>query len=223
MSLDEACIKGYRPVNSSSPAHLRRSPSQRRSRERVERILDAAAGIVVEQGVDSLKVGDIAQRAGVPLGTLYQFFARKDDIVFALAQRFADRFGKVLATSIVDTGHDTEWRALLNQLLDAYASFYRSEPALRELWVGARLDPEFIRADHEHNNTRFAATLATVLASRACVPKDQLELMIYLCWEASQALLEAAFRADPQGDAAIIEQTKIMAARYLSPVFEPTP
>lgn len=205
----------------SSPAHLRRSPSQQRSRERVARILDAAAAIVVDQGLECLKVGDIAGRAGVPLGTLYQFFARKDDIVYALAQRFADRFGEVLEATLADTDVDTQWRVLLDRLLDAYVAFYRSEPALRELWVGARLDPDFIRADHEHNNTRFAATLAETLASRARVPHDELTLMIYVCWEASQALLETAFRIDAIGDPAIIEQAKVMATRYLSPAFEP--
>ncbi|MCB0941802.1 MAG: hypothetical protein KDB72_16375 [Mycobacterium sp.] len=43
--------------------------------------------------------------------------------------------------------------------------------------------------------------------------------MIYVCWEASQALLETAFRSDPDGDPTIIEQTKIMASRYLAPAF----
>lgn len=202
------------------PAHLRRAPSQQRSRERVERILDAAATIVVEQGVDNLKVSDIAKSAHVPLGTVYQFFARKDDIIYALAQRFADRFGEVLAATLARVDSGIGWRELLDRLLDAYAAFYRSEPALRELWVGARLDPEFIRADHEHNNTRFADVLAATLAPRTQVPKVELALMIYACWEASQALLEAAFRADPDGDPAIIEQTKVMAARYLSPAFD---
>jgi len=206
-------------VTQSSPAHLRRYPSQQRSRERVERILDAAAAIVVEEGVDNLKVSDIAKRAGVPLGTLYQFFARKDDIIFALAQRFADRFGDVLQTSLAHLDPDVGWRSLLDRLLDAYASHYRSEPALRELWVGARLDPEFIHADHQNNNTRFASVVADLLAAKSRVPRNELALMIYICWEASQALLETAFRADPNGDPAIIEQTKIMAARYLSPAF----
>lgn len=208
---------------SVSPQHMRRSPSQQRSRERVERILDAAAAIVVDQGLESLKVGDIARRAGVPLGTLYQFFARKDDIVYALAQRFANRFGEVLESTLADAPVDSDWRDLLDRLLDAYSSFYRSEPALRPLWVGARLDPDFIRADHEHNNTRFAATLADTLASRAHVPLNDLTLMIYVCWEASQALLEAAFRIDPAGDPAIIAQAKVMAARYLSLAFERSP
>ena len=206
-------------MNSSSPAHLRRIPSQQRSRERVERILDAAAAIVDEQGLDALKVSDIAKRAGVPLGTLYQFFARKDDIVYALAERFTQRFGEVLATALSGLDAACEWRELLDLLLDAYADYYRSEPALRELWIGARIDPEFIRADHQDNNTRFAEAVADLMADMANVPRDELATMVYVCWEASQALLETAFRNDPNGDPTIIEQTKIMASRYLAPAF----
>lgn len=203
-----------------SAAHMRRTPRQQRSRERVERILDAAAAIVVDDGLDKLTVSGIAKRARVPLGTVYQFFAHKEDIIFALAQRFADRFGEVLEASLDVIGADVGWHELLDLLLDAYASHYRSEPALRELWVGARLDPDFIRADHEHNNTRFAAAVADVMADRALVPRDELALMVYVCWEAGQALLETAFRTDPNGESAIIEQTKVMAARYLRPAFE---
>lgn len=210
-------------VNSSSPAHLRRMPIQQRSRERVERILDAAAAIVDEQGPDALKVSDIAKRADVPLGTLYQFFARKDDIVYALAERFSQRFGDVLATALTRLDADCEWHELLDLLLDAYADYYRGEPALRELWIGARIDPEFIRADHQDNNTRFAGTVADLMADTAKIPRDELATMVYVCWEASQALLETAFRNDPDGDPTIIEQTKVMAARYLAPAFESSP
>ena len=53
------------------------------------------------------------------------------------------------------------------------------------------------------------------MADKAKVPVDELSTMIYVCWEASQ-VLETAFRSDPDGDPAIIEQTKIMAARFTS-------
>ena len=42
-------MTSFRSMTSPSPAHLRRSPSQQRSRDRVERILDAAAAIVDEE------------------------------------------------------------------------------------------------------------------------------------------------------------------------------
>jgi len=205
----------------ATPAgHLRRQPTQARSRERVARILDAAAAIVDEDGSDALRVDEIARRAEVPLGTLYQFFARKDDIVYALAERFALRFGEVLEHQLAETPEGAGWKVLMANLFAAYADLYRTEPALRELWVGARLDPDFIRADHEQNNPRFATAVADRLAPVARVEDDELRLMILATWEATQALFEAAFRADPAGDPEILQQAQLMSARYLAPAFE---
>ena len=201
-------------------AYLRRAPTQQRSRERVDRILDAAAAIVGAEGVEGLKVSEIARQAGVPLGTVYQFFARKDDIVYALAERFVASFEEVLTAALAGQDAGLGWGELVDLLLDTYAEHYRTQPALRELWIDARFDPEFLRADHEQNNTRFAATVAAVMAERARVDQDELTLMVYVAWEAGQALLETAFRADPDGDRAIIEQTKVLARRYLAPAFE---
>ena len=167
-----------------------------------------------------LKVSEIARQAGVPLGTVYQFFARKDDIVYALAERFVASFEEVLTAALAGQDAGLGWGELVDLLLDTYAEHYRTQPALRELWIDARFDPEFLRADHEQNNTRFAATVAAVMAERARVDQDELTLMVYVAWEAGQALLETAFRADPDGDRAIIEQTKVLARRYLAPAFE---
>lgn len=202
-----------------STAHLRRAPSQDRGRERISAILDASAEIVVERGVEGLKVSDIATRAGVHLGTLYRFFASKDDIIRALAERFARRFGDVLDEVLAESASTSEWGALLDRLFDAYVGHYRNEPALRELWVGAQLDPQFIAADHEHNNRHFAAKLARVLAPSATVSETDLTLMLYVCWEATQALLETAFRSHPDGDRQVLDQARLLAVRYLAPAF----
>ncbi|MDQ1631449.1 MAG: hypothetical protein QOC80_1421, partial [Frankiaceae bacterium] len=68
-------------------ARLRRVPQQSRSRARVEQLLDAAAAHVVASGVDSLSTRAIAEGAGVPVASLYQYFADKDDILLALVER----------------------------------------------------------------------------------------------------------------------------------------
>src|SRR5437588_13126884 len=65
----------------------RRAPVQRRSRERVGGMLDAAADRVSEQGVDELGTRSIADRAGVPVASIYQYFASRDEIILALVQR----------------------------------------------------------------------------------------------------------------------------------------
>lgn len=62
----------------------RRQPAQARSRERFERILQAARAVLVDVGFESFTVDEVAHRAGVPIGTLYQYFANKYVLVCEL-------------------------------------------------------------------------------------------------------------------------------------------
>src|SRR5689334_16420934 len=76
------------PVDATSTTPVqRRVPRQERSRRRVEGLLDAAERIVVERGVDALTTRDIAEAAGVPVASLYQYFSDKEDVLLALAER----------------------------------------------------------------------------------------------------------------------------------------
>src|SRR5690349_20946987 len=80
---------------------VRRRPVQERSRQRVERMLDACAEVLDEVGYDALTTREVARRAGVPIGTLYQFFADRQALCRALAERnldlFVDRLQRRLA------------------------------------------------------------------------------------------------------------------------------
>ena len=64
-----------------------REPSQDRSRQKVELMLDAAVRILDKEGLKGLTTNAIAARAGVSIGTLYQFFPNKEAILDALAGR----------------------------------------------------------------------------------------------------------------------------------------
>jgi AcrR family transcriptional regulator len=65
----------------------RRMPSQARSAQTVELILDAAIQILERQGEKAVTTNSVAQRAGFSVGSLYQYFANRDEILIALADR----------------------------------------------------------------------------------------------------------------------------------------
>ncbi len=62
----------------------RKTPVQRRSAATVAFVLDAAARILDEGGLASLNTNAVARRAGVSVGSLYQYFPNKESIVSAL-------------------------------------------------------------------------------------------------------------------------------------------
>ena len=105
----------------SSP---RKSPSQERSRQTVERILDAAARIFHEQGYAGATTNDIADEAGLSIGSLYQYFPNKDALLAALTKRHITTTTSSLAAMIgklpEDSGFNVILRAVVRFLVEQH-------------------------------------------------------------------------------------------------------
>ncbi|WOK17158.1 helix-turn-helix domain-containing protein [Rhodopseudomonas sp. BAL398] len=72
------------PTKTNRP---RKIPRQARSRATVEVILDATALLLVDEGFEQTTTNRIAERAGVSIGSLYQYFPNREAVVGAVAQR----------------------------------------------------------------------------------------------------------------------------------------
>lgn len=77
-------------MTSPSPTR-RRTPRQERSQFTVDAIFEAVAHLVATQGEDALTTNRIAERAGVSVGSLYQYFPSKEAILLAMVDRHCDR------------------------------------------------------------------------------------------------------------------------------------
>lgn len=69
---------------------IRKQPSQDRSKKKVQKVLDAAAELLVSQGIDSITTPRIAAVSGVTVGSIYQYFPNKESILHELYQRWLD-------------------------------------------------------------------------------------------------------------------------------------
>lgn len=72
----------------------RRKPTQQRAHNTVNRVLDAAAAIISEEGVAALTTNKVAARAHCNIASLYQYFPNKEAIVNALIQRHEQQFSR---------------------------------------------------------------------------------------------------------------------------------
>src|SRR5262245_57051675 len=79
-------ISGSGAMQRPIDAGPRRSPVPRRSRNTVAAILDAAARIFAKHGYARGTTNRIAERAGVSIGSLYEYFPSKDAILIALTE-----------------------------------------------------------------------------------------------------------------------------------------
>jgi AcrR family transcriptional regulator len=69
---------------------VRKAPGQARSKETVNVILEASARILESEGLRGFNTNAVAAKAGVSIGSLYQYFPNKDAILLALIHRFED-------------------------------------------------------------------------------------------------------------------------------------
>lgn len=76
------------PVRNAVHKLIRRKPKQARGQLRVDEILDAAERLTRSMSWDKITTNHIAKEAGIPIGSLYQFFANKHAIAHALVERY---------------------------------------------------------------------------------------------------------------------------------------
>ena len=80
----------------------RRRPVQQRSRDMVERILDAATHVLASHGYGQMSTNRVAEVAGVSVGSLYRYFADKEEIFETLRMRASDAILQQLTTAIAE-------------------------------------------------------------------------------------------------------------------------
>jgi AcrR family transcriptional regulator len=109
-----------RPASAIEP---RRSPRQARSAVTVDAILDAAAHVLETAGMDAFNTNAIAERAGVSIGSLYQYFQAKEAILAALIRR--------KRRTLLDNIHQAAERGRQSCLNDAIAGLIQAGAAFQ--------------------------------------------------------------------------------------------
>jgi AcrR family transcriptional regulator len=193
---------------------LRRVPMQGRSVARVRRMLDACADLVDEVGYEGLTTTLLAERAGVAIGSVYQFFPDKRAIVQALTQRNMDAYLERLSDRFA-TGDFTQWWDGVDASIDEYIAMHRTVPGFRTLHFGDVVDVHLLDDDRD-NNTVIADRLAQVLVEQFGVTDaPRLRFALQIAVEAADALIKLAFRREPDGDEQVLGEAKALVREYL--------
>ena len=111
----------------------RRTPRQPRSEATVDAILEAAFQLLEADGIEALTTNHIAERAGVSIGTLYQYFRGKQAILAALAQRRAAA-ARARIADLVIAGPEI---GLVRMIVRTLATAFEGSPATRRALLDA--------------------------------------------------------------------------------------
>ena len=192
---------------------LRRVPQQSRSRDRVERILDAAASQVVSNGAEAVGTRSIADAAGVPVASLYQYFADRDDILLALVERDIEEMDARVQSALATLPRFTI-RAMVTATVAAFVEVYRERPAFVTIYLRGRTNTaidEFCRA----HNRDIARALFDLASDLGLLVEDARPRHAELAVEMGDRLFQLAFATDMDGDRMVIDEALKVLSAYL--------
>jgi AcrR family transcriptional regulator len=196
---------------------LRRVPRQARSRERLQRMLDAAEALLVAEGPGALTTTRVAEAADVSVGSLYQYLPDKEAIVEALAGRYLTEFEGLMEELAAEAARDG-WSDPVGTLIDRFAQRYRDRPGYRALWFGRELTPGLRDADRENKLALADRLHAVLLALGLDADPERVRRAARTGVLVADALLQEAFRSDPAGDPQQIAEAKVVLRLYLAEV-----
>ncbi|CAD6511841.1 TetR/AcrR family transcriptional regulator [Paraburkholderia metrosideri] len=149
------------------PLKPRKSPVQRRSAQTVEAILEAAARILEAHGLNGYTTNAVAERAGVSIGSLYQYFPNRDALTVALIEReTAQLMADVEAAALLDGSHDS-----VQAMVQASVAHQMRRPELARI-----IDFEERRLPLGERDQRVADTIHAMLVNALTVKAGAPEL-----------------------------------------------
>ncbi|MFP3890116.1 TetR/AcrR family transcriptional regulator [uncultured Ralstonia sp.] len=125
-------------------ALVRRQPRQARSREKVELILEATQQILDQEGLDALTTNRIAEVAGISIGTLYQYFGDKRQVLDDLAQRESEHLTAELLAVLTAPelqAPDARLRQVIRTLLGAFGGRHKVRRIVLEQAIARGRNP----------------------------------------------------------------------------------
>lgn len=198
---------------------VRRRPMQRRSVERFERMLDACAQLLDEVGYDDLTTSQVAKRARVPIGTLYQFFDGKAALTQALARRNLDLFLDRLHARFAVAPAMATWADAACEVIAEFVAMKREVPGFAAVDFGDTRPGRHFLLDAEReveNNQVVAERLKRLGVEHLGLPDTpDLDRALLIAVEAVDGVLRLAFRFGPDGDPDLIAEAEILLRGYL--------
>ena len=156
----------------------RRVPKQARSQDRFDKIIEIAANLFLEQGFDGTTTNEIARRADISIGSLYQYFNNKESIVAALADRYVEALRKVTTNVVRTDVAELSTATAVDALLDPILEFHLSYPEFRTLWLGTEVSPE-LRVSMRAMDDEFLGRVEELLKARVPgIPRESAKIVV---------------------------------------------
>lgn len=179
-------------------------------------LLSAAESVIAEAGYQAATMSAIAERAGAPIGSLYQFFPNKVAITRALRTWYGKQFQSVLAFLDQDSQALTI-KSFINQLVDSTVCFVESHPAFIPL-----LDaPSETRSPASIRNILKERIAQFFIARKRRLSRQKALRLATVTLQILRGLNQLYAEAQPEERRHFIHEFKVVLLCYLTSQIEP--
>ena len=192
----------------------RKTPVQRRSAFTVQSLLEATIQVLLKDGADRLTTIRVAERAGVSVGTLYQYYPNKQSLLFALVEQHLNSVSDAIKHACRENHHeslDKMAAGMTNALMDIKLDQADKATALYK--VVSALDSSALIASNVNGVTsEIVAMLKTLPNARV----EKIESAVFVSYAAmagaTRAVLEAG--APPKQVRALREHLPLLVRSH---------
>ncbi len=188
-----------------------RAPTQRRSIERVERILACATALIAERGSDQMKMSEVADMAGISIGSLYQYFPDKSAIIYALAERLSAGSRACIEAALLTVRDLEGLRDAFSGLVDQYYAIFLSEPVMRDIWSATQADKQLQEIELAESRACGKLLADILIPLRPDADAAELATSAFLVWQLGEATMRLAVSLGRDEGDAVVAAYKRMA------------
>ncbi|MCD0448904.1 TetR/AcrR family transcriptional regulator [Actinocorallia sp. API 0066] len=192
---------------------------QARGQQRMVEILDAAARVFARSGYETATTNAIAAEAGVSPGSLYQFFANKEAIAHALADRFvtAMRTAHEEAFAGVDAAA-LPLPELLDRVIDPIVAFNLANPGFKALFARPDMPEGLAAAARPIQESLFGRVMGIVADRAPALPPEERVRTARVLIQVFQAMIPLITAAPEPERGPLTVELKHVLGRYLDPL-----
>lgn len=204
------------PANTLTAFEPRKTPVQARSTVTVEAISEATIQVLLSHGAERLTTTRIADRAGVSVGTLYQYFPNKQSLLYAV---FEDHLEKVASAveAACDHACHQPLEGMIRQVVEAFvdAKMERMDISVALYRVSADVGgPKLMDKIRQRFRNAIATMLQTATDRESLPDKFAIDLMLAAMSGAMRSALEAG--ASKQTFRRLREHLVLLCQSYMS-------
>jgi AcrR family transcriptional regulator len=198
------------------PLARRRQPTQDRARETVTLLLDTAAMLLAEGGLENFNTNLLAERAGVRVRTVYRYFPNKLAVVTAVAERMTEEWDVWFGGFATLADPSSDWRVVWHEAIEAFVEGIRRSPGGAAIRRTMRAVPELHLID-QRDNERLAGQVATALRKRGVdLPRARLLLLARTLVETATAVIDLSLDETAPRARVMLDDLRAMHVAFLS-------